>query len=395
VTYLEDKSLVRTGNAPRVMASLRSLAISLLRLDGQDNIAAANRHHLRDPQRTLKLRVRVSGPRGRDVQETVEIDAKADVQRGVIFVSHPSLVPRAEGGGRAVAGLFTRDRRRVAQAWRTAWDEAEAGKHAADLVLASEQAAKAAAQTEVDIEARTAAVREQIKSRHQRGASEVGHPGKPEIPKPTAGHRVAEASGPTRTLVDPNALQLRDPKGRLVGSVRGGNGPKSGDSKPSRRLVPPKRGGAGPRSHAAPPGYTPVSRETIGLDLVRRVLGSDADQISDLRAQHGVGADAVDELDQFYELKVSAGPEPDRVTLTDSEVQRALTEPGFFLVVVSEVEGSRACPKVRVTADPLKQLHPTDSGSVTLTGVQKARSLLFEFEQQDGEASATITGNKL
>jgi hypothetical protein len=37
------------------MASLRSLAISLLRLDGHDNIAAANRHHLRDPQRTLTL----------------------------------------------------------------------------------------------------------------------------------------------------------------------------------------------------------------------------------------------------------------------------------------------------------------------------------------------------
>ncbi len=55
VTYLEDKSLIRTGNAPRVMASLRSLAISLLRLDGHDNIAAANRRHLRDPQRTLTL----------------------------------------------------------------------------------------------------------------------------------------------------------------------------------------------------------------------------------------------------------------------------------------------------------------------------------------------------
>ena len=55
VTYQEDKSLVRTGNAPRVMASLRSLAISLLRLDGQVNIAAANRHHARDPQRTLRL----------------------------------------------------------------------------------------------------------------------------------------------------------------------------------------------------------------------------------------------------------------------------------------------------------------------------------------------------
>ena len=40
---------------PRVMASLRNLAISLLRLDGHWNIAAASRHHARDPQRTLKL----------------------------------------------------------------------------------------------------------------------------------------------------------------------------------------------------------------------------------------------------------------------------------------------------------------------------------------------------
>jgi predicted transposase YbfD/YdcC len=55
VTYQEDKSLVRTGNAPRVMASLRSLAISLLRLNGHSSIAAASRHHARDPQRTLTL----------------------------------------------------------------------------------------------------------------------------------------------------------------------------------------------------------------------------------------------------------------------------------------------------------------------------------------------------
>ena len=60
VTYQEDKSLVRTGNAPRVMASLRSLAISLLRLDGQASIAAANRRRARDPQRTLKRGFAVS-----------------------------------------------------------------------------------------------------------------------------------------------------------------------------------------------------------------------------------------------------------------------------------------------------------------------------------------------
>ena len=55
VSYQEDNSLVRTGNAPRVTATLRSPAISLLRLEGRKNIAAANRHHARDPQRTLKL----------------------------------------------------------------------------------------------------------------------------------------------------------------------------------------------------------------------------------------------------------------------------------------------------------------------------------------------------
>ncbi len=37
------------------MASLRSVAISLLRLDGHASIAAANRHHARNPHRTLQL----------------------------------------------------------------------------------------------------------------------------------------------------------------------------------------------------------------------------------------------------------------------------------------------------------------------------------------------------
>lgn len=47
VTYDEDRSQVRTGNAPAVMATLRNTAISLLRLTGWTNIAAAHRHHAR------------------------------------------------------------------------------------------------------------------------------------------------------------------------------------------------------------------------------------------------------------------------------------------------------------------------------------------------------------
>ena len=55
VTYDEDRSQVRTGNAPQVMATLRSTAISLLRLAGIENIAQGLRHHARDPARPIKL----------------------------------------------------------------------------------------------------------------------------------------------------------------------------------------------------------------------------------------------------------------------------------------------------------------------------------------------------
>ncbi|MEU9381527.1 hypothetical protein AB0D38_11265, partial [Streptomyces sp. NPDC048279] len=53
VTFREDASRVRTGSAPRAMASLRNLAIGALRLAGRDNIAEGLRHHSRDMTRPL------------------------------------------------------------------------------------------------------------------------------------------------------------------------------------------------------------------------------------------------------------------------------------------------------------------------------------------------------
>jgi hypothetical protein len=47
---------VQVYNSTLIVQRMRSLAISLLRVDGQASIAAANRHHARGPQRTLKLR---------------------------------------------------------------------------------------------------------------------------------------------------------------------------------------------------------------------------------------------------------------------------------------------------------------------------------------------------
>lgn len=98
----------------------------------------------------------------------------------------------------------------------------------------------------------------------------------------------------------------------------------------------------------------------------------------DLRTQRGVGADAIDSLKRFYELKVYAGSEPDSISLTPSEVQRAAT-PEFFLVVVSQVEAGTGKPTVRVIVDPLHQLQVSPSGAITLTGVRSSHGIVYEF----------------
>ncbi|HEX8761610.1 MAG TPA: ISAs1 family transposase [Pseudonocardiaceae bacterium] len=55
VTFDEDRSHIRSGSGPRVMASLRNLVISILRLNGTTNIAQALRHHAWDPHRPITI----------------------------------------------------------------------------------------------------------------------------------------------------------------------------------------------------------------------------------------------------------------------------------------------------------------------------------------------------
>ena len=55
VTFDEDRSQVRTGSAPQIMAALRNLTISALRLAGETNIATALRRCAVHPSRPLSL----------------------------------------------------------------------------------------------------------------------------------------------------------------------------------------------------------------------------------------------------------------------------------------------------------------------------------------------------
>jgi predicted transposase YbfD/YdcC len=55
VTFGEDASKIRTGSAPRAMATLRNLAIGLMRQAGWANIAAAADHYRSHPQHATAL----------------------------------------------------------------------------------------------------------------------------------------------------------------------------------------------------------------------------------------------------------------------------------------------------------------------------------------------------
>ena len=54
VSYGEDASPIRAGSGPQAMATLRNLAIGILKTAGHTSIAAACRHHARDATRTLE-----------------------------------------------------------------------------------------------------------------------------------------------------------------------------------------------------------------------------------------------------------------------------------------------------------------------------------------------------
>jgi predicted transposase YbfD/YdcC len=55
VTFHEDRSHLRCGQAPQIMAALRNLAITLIHRQGSSQIAATRRHFASHPYRAFRL----------------------------------------------------------------------------------------------------------------------------------------------------------------------------------------------------------------------------------------------------------------------------------------------------------------------------------------------------
>ncbi len=309
----------------------------------------------------------------------VPIHAWVSAADQTLYVTDANLAGLAEHGGLALAALFAPvNPRLISLPWLAAWTKAAAGIREQAVTIAARKEAEEAAQRSADSERRLKELQRGSAKRNKkpppRGGGTAGGSGV----KPT---RTATPPNPPRTLVDPTRLWLTDAEGTLVA----GSKPPARPDKPTRPItdpVPltgPDTPPPPPRSRRGPMAYTSGEREDVGMALVRHILASDDSNIVDIRNQRNVGADAVDSLKKFYELKVHSGEIPDRVQLTNAEVQRALTTPDFFLVLVGNVEDGNGATEARIINDPLTHLNVTPSGSVTFTGVRTAQALRYAF----------------
>lgn len=299
---------------------------------------------------------------------SLTLPARAHVAREPLSLLVRSAVDAgsAEAAGAAIASLFEGDRQKAAWAWTAVWPRAVAGEHAEGVVLPKTRAQRGNAADRLSQLAQQAAKRKRGK------AAPEGSPAKsdaktqtvqvrklkdPATLAPTAGVIVNKGARPTG---NPVINQRRAKKQRTFDPGREPGGPAS----VPRTVLPPSS-----------------DREKVALDAVRRALALDLKELNDLRAERGVGVDAIDELRQCYEIKMCSGAAiPNDVTLTASEIEAARDDPDFFLAIVSGLEEGAGKLRVRFIFDPLGQLDVRVRGELTLTGVDKAEALEFEFD---------------
>lgn len=301
----------------------------------------------------------------------IRLPAQAHIGRAPLrlIARSAAVLGTADGAGAAVAALFAGDRQKAAWAWAAIWPRAVAGEAAKGAILPKAQPARGDDRERLERLAKQAA---------QRAGS-----------KPTPGARTAPKPA-TRPQIQVRKLRELDELEPSVGEVVNSGASSSGGMVFAKRLQvgtrvfkpglkPPSPRGTAKTRTVLPPSS---DREQMALDVVRRALRLDVDRFNDLRASRGIGVDAIDELRQCYEIKMSAGAGvPADVTLTASEVEAARTDEDFFLAVVSGLEDGEGQLRVRFIFDPLSRLDVRVRGDLTLTGVDKAEALEFRFSK--------------
>jgi hypothetical protein len=324
-----------------------------------------------------RLRVRLVEPVG-GLDQIVDLDSWLDMSAGVFYIADEGTIGSPSSGAYAIASVFDGDSRRIAHDWVAAWSVAREGHREEAITTAARLDAERKKERDERADELLRELAQQSKNRRTRSA------GAPDTKRSNGASTSETKPKPTRQLVDPDSLNLKNEDGEIVGGMTARDGKPSGkkspppgqprDPNPANPKKPSADGGRGTKN------YTDQERESVGLALVRRVLGGDEEQIVDIRHQRNVGADAIDDLKNFFELKVYTGPIPDTISLTNSEYRRAQETAQFFLVAVGNVERGAKEPEVRIITDPLHHLSVLPQGSVNLGGVCGAKALRYTFE---------------
>jgi hypothetical protein len=310
----------------------------------------------------------------------VTLPAQAHVGRDPLrlIVRSNSIAATAEGAGAAVASLFNGDRQKAAWAWAAVWPRAVIGEQAVGAVLPNARAERGDGKDRLEELARQAAQRKGKTA--DKGASRSKQEAGKAAPKPTVQVRKLRELGELEPSAGVIVNAGATPTGDLVFA-------KARKAK-ERRFQP---GGGGSVDSSTPRTVLPPTsdRERMALDAVRRALQLDVPRFNDLRAVRGLGVDAIDELRQCYEIKMSSGTAlPTDVTLTASEVAAARHDPDFFLAVVTGLEDGAGELRVRFIFDPLANLDVRVHSDLTLTGVDRAEALEFTFARRSSDQGA-------
>jgi hypothetical protein len=308
----------------------------------------------------------------------VLVPARAHLMREplTLYVADSEAVGDEDVGGRAIASLFRGDKDKLALAWRSAWERA-AHDDRSGVVLAEEATD-------------TRAIQDLFEQ-----AKEVRGTPKRKSGKPAAtaagGRPQPDGQRPARRLK--SMEQLTDPQVVLV--VSAGEERRDGETKRRGLLeeIPPGRSidaSERPAPQSAPLAYSPEEKERRALEALQIAINGEAAELADYRHLRGVGADALDKLRRFFEIKSTYGPLPDEITLTANEAERAFREGDrFFLVVVGGLEVGYETV-VKVIPNPLRSLRVKPTTSVTLEGITKGAGSALEvrFGSAAGRANS-------
>ncbi|MGH3079628.1 MAG: sacsin N-terminal ATP-binding-like domain-containing protein [Gaiellaceae bacterium] len=311
-------------------------------------------------------------------REPITVSARAHLAREplTLYFADPEAAGDEEAGGRVIASLFAGDRDKLALAWRSAWDRADDDDRGA-VALAEDVSDEKA-----------------IRELFEQARAAPGIPKRKPRKKPVAETDTQREEGPLPVRRLKPLEELADPRVALVTTISDGKRVAKGRRRGLREDLPPGRSvdaGERPAPRSAPLAYSPEEKESRALEALQIAINGEAAELSDYRHLRGVGADALDKLSRYFEIKSTYGPLPDEVTLTANEAERAFLEGDrFFLALVAGVEVGYETI-VKVIPNPLRNLKFKPTSSVTLGGIERGGGTAVEVRfgppphESDGE----------